>query len=451
MPPPPPRTMTAINNKLGDDLLVEILIRSFPNPKPACRSKLVCKQWNSLISDPILFNRRFVSHHKSSNEASPPPLIVTPSPPSTTFRHHYPSLSFLPVPDQLGPHFKVWDSFNDLLLCGFWGDGINKVRGLLGRFYFVCNPFTKQWVALPLAPERPSGWWMDTFVAWLACEPVNSTTLDLGGGGDDHGLQSYYYFEYRFRVVCMYLQQQQNRDMRADVFCSESGGWTSKALDRPLGDEIINKPCRGRVFYEFTRIDRVPRYDVNFSFLTLFVVSPFTLDAHRTRTTTDHGSLVFPDPTILRILVSQGVLHVVLLELEPKGCSRNALTVWRLEEGGESWRKLHEVVLLKEAVVSSNYDLERCFRVGLHPQKPEIVYLYFDEVGDRENVSILSYDLTGTGEVEFVDEYRRGWKAFQPKVSCWHTLIPRYEELRGGYDESYNYLLQAKQKEWIQM
>ncbi|CAI0412582.1 unnamed protein product [Linum tenue] len=61
--------MTAIN-KLGDDLLVEILIRSFPNPKPACRSKLVCKRWRSLIAHPVIFNRRFVAHHKTSNEAS---------------------------------------------------------------------------------------------------------------------------------------------------------------------------------------------------------------------------------------------------------------------------------------------------------------------------------------------------------------------------------------------
>ncbi|CAI0412485.1 unnamed protein product, partial [Linum tenue] len=232
--------MTAIN-KLGDDLLVEILIRSFPNPKPACRSKLVCKRWRSLISHPVIFNRRFVAHHKTSNEASPPPFIVTPSPPSTTFRHHYPSLTFLPVPDQLGPHFRVWDSFNDLLLCGFWGDGIDKARGLLGRFYLVCNPFTKQWVALPLAPERPFGG-TDTFVAWLACEPVNSTTLDLGGG-DRRGLRSHY-FEYRFRVVCMYLQQ--HREMRADVFCSESGEWTTLLPPPPtmaainkLGDDLL--------------------------------------------------------------------------------------------------------------------------------------------------------------------------------------------------------------------
>ncbi|CAN0900071.1 hypothetical protein LINGRAHAP2_LOCUS20626, partial [Linum grandiflorum] len=39
-------------SELEDDLLVEILILSFPNPKSASRCQAVCKQWNSLISSP---------------------------------------------------------------------------------------------------------------------------------------------------------------------------------------------------------------------------------------------------------------------------------------------------------------------------------------------------------------------------------------------------------------
>ncbi|CAL1391046.1 unnamed protein product [Linum trigynum] len=75
MVPPPP-----LISKLGDDLLVEILIRGLLNPRLACRSKLVCKQWSSLISSPS-FNRRFVSHRQSRSAGEPP---LTPS--------------FLPVP-----------------------------------------------------------------------------------------------------------------------------------------------------------------------------------------------------------------------------------------------------------------------------------------------------------------------------------------------------------------
>ncbi|CAL1369233.1 unnamed protein product [Linum trigynum] len=100
-------------SKLGDDLVKEILIRSFPNPRSACRSKPVCKRWNSLISH-ARSNRRcgFVSHHRSNNDGQPPLLLCKDNP--------LPSLiSFLPVPDEFRSSFVVWDSFKDLILCGF--------------------------------------------------------------------------------------------------------------------------------------------------------------------------------------------------------------------------------------------------------------------------------------------------------------------------------------------
>ncbi|CAI0412802.1 unnamed protein product [Linum tenue] len=131
-------------SQLGDDLLVQILIR-LPDPRPACRCKSVCKRWNSLISTPS-FNRRFVHHHRSSN-------------------HHLPDdqkelqsiiLSFLPpMPSKIGARFKVLDCFKDLVLCGFWDVDYDNSEQC--RSYLVCNPFTKQWMALPLAPEKAKG------------------------------------------------------------------------------------------------------------------------------------------------------------------------------------------------------------------------------------------------------------------------------------------------------
>ncbi|CAI0472741.1 unnamed protein product [Linum tenue] len=114
-------------SKLGDDLLEEVLIRSFPNPRSACRSKPVCKRWNTLISN-ARFNRRFVSHHHHHDRngaESPPPRIILLSKDDPL-----PSLlsCFLPVPDGLRSHFIIWDSFEDLLLCGF-----QKTRGELGQ------------------------------------------------------------------------------------------------------------------------------------------------------------------------------------------------------------------------------------------------------------------------------------------------------------------------------
>ncbi|CAI0400223.1 unnamed protein product [Linum tenue] len=66
-------------SKLGDDLVEEILIRNFPNLRSACRSKPVCKRWNSLISH-ARSNRRFMSNHRSNNDGQPPLLLCKENP-----------------------------------------------------------------------------------------------------------------------------------------------------------------------------------------------------------------------------------------------------------------------------------------------------------------------------------------------------------------------------------
>ncbi|CAI0546394.1 unnamed protein product [Linum tenue] len=101
---------------LGDDLLGEILIR-LPDTKSAFRCKPVCKRWRSLISSPS-FSRRFVSHHQSTGEAR--------TSASSYGRRQRPA--------------------------------IDKNCSELGRTYVLCNPFTKQWMALPLAPEKAVGY-----------------------------------------------------------------------------------------------------------------------------------------------------------------------------------------------------------------------------------------------------------------------------------------------------
>ncbi|CAI0377855.1 unnamed protein product, partial [Linum tenue] len=73
-------------SKLGDDLLVQVLLR-VPEARFACCCKLVCKLWNYLIFDPYLI-RCFVSHHQRRNGGE---ALLRPSDSI---------LSFLPVPDE---------------------------------------------------------------------------------------------------------------------------------------------------------------------------------------------------------------------------------------------------------------------------------------------------------------------------------------------------------------
>ncbi|CAI0547756.1 unnamed protein product [Linum tenue] len=136
---PPPTTMIG---KLGDDLLVEILVRSFPDPKSAFRCKAVCKRWSSLILSPC-FNRRMISHHQN--------VKLHPKELQSAI------LSLLPpMPSRVGGSLKVLDCYKDLVLCGFWD--VNQDNGEHSRSYLICNPFTKQWVALPLAPRKLDGY-----------------------------------------------------------------------------------------------------------------------------------------------------------------------------------------------------------------------------------------------------------------------------------------------------
>ncbi|CAI0476061.1 unnamed protein product [Linum tenue] len=191
-------------SKLGNDLLAEILIR-LPNPRSACQSKVVCKLWRSLISDPC-FSRRFLSHHQRMNKPAPPQLLLLSDDRESVV------LRFLPTPHPLKR--EVFDCFKDLLLCGLGEVGDRHSNAELARSYLICNPFTKQWIALPLAPERPVG--LTELCARLVCEPLISDSLDLGGG-----------YEYRFRVVCIY---QDRNSMKLDVFSSDSGKWNKEAL-----------------------------------------------------------------------------------------------------------------------------------------------------------------------------------------------------------------------------
>ncbi|CAI0412470.1 unnamed protein product [Linum tenue] len=116
---------------------MEILIR-LPDPRSACRCKIVCQLWRSVISD-ASFNRRFVSHRQ----------IMTPGDLKSVV------LSFLPpMPNGVKDRdaLRVLHCDKDLVLCGFWDKACDD--GEYSRSYLVCNPFTKQWHGLPLAPRK---------------------------------------------------------------------------------------------------------------------------------------------------------------------------------------------------------------------------------------------------------------------------------------------------------
>ncbi|CAI0395857.1 unnamed protein product [Linum tenue] len=213
---------------LGDDLLLQILILVL-ELRSVFRCKSVCKRWNSLISDPY-FSRRFSSHHKSTASCyGEPPLLPFNDPEST--------LSFIPVPHELKDRFVVMDSFKDLLLCGF----VDSENSEAHRSYIVCNPFSKQWIALPLVPKRCVEY--EKVVARLVCEPVYSCDLNLADDDGDGCPQGLSYSEYRFCVVRLFETWTAGyiRNTKLDVFCSESGRWKTDALTAHRNRSGLNK------------------------------------------------------------------------------------------------------------------------------------------------------------------------------------------------------------------
>ncbi|CAL1376730.1 unnamed protein product [Linum trigynum] len=381
-------------SKLGDDLLFEILIR-LPNPRSACRSKAVCKQWRSLVSKPC-FSRRFLSHHQSKNKPPPPKLILSADS----------LLSFLPVPGLLpDEEFVVFDCFKDLLLCGFR----SRANPQLARSYLLCNPFTEQWVALPLAPERPV--WLRRVSARLVCEPLISDSHDLGGG-----------YDYRLRVVFIY---QDRNSVKLDMFCSESGEWTKEAgvvegYRLRLMHDVVS--CNGVLYASYLRAE-----DEDSMLYSPLIVgfNPFRPDIPLTRIDVSPLSNL----EFWNMSISQGALHLAVFEhIKPM-----VLSVWRLKEDGKHWRKVYEGPV--KSSPGDDYNFGNLYVPTLHPEKPEIAFFTHTDQDDKK--CRLSCNVGSGGELEFVSKitrYFNGWRVFEPKVHCWPTPIPRYQKLRARYD-----------------
>ncbi|KAF9609944.1 hypothetical protein IFM89_019347 [Coptis chinensis] len=145
-----------------EELILEILIRA--HAKTLFRSKCVCKNWQSLISDQSFINR-YIKRSKSL----PPSLtgffyrtgnIVDPNDDghvkflstgslndTNDLNVLNKGLSFL---SEINGSVYVVDSNNGLLLCAKKPklSGLDYVSST-PICYFVCNPVTKQWVALP--------------------------------------------------------------------------------------------------------------------------------------------------------------------------------------------------------------------------------------------------------------------------------------------------------------
>ncbi|XP_055959590.1 putative F-box protein At3g16210 [Mercurialis annua] len=221
---------------VGDDLLCEILIRIPYKSAFAC--KTVCKRWLLLISDPYFITRSVAFHHlrrqEQQAEDNQPAL----------------SLEFLPLYRIKKGPINVVGSCNGLFLC-IYGFNFHREFGFASapsRFAsFVCNPFTRQWAAIPGPPRVPA-------CMGFICDPyyeINEQVCINSGC--------------KFKVVAVPRFNAQTGDtteFHVDVFSSETGKWaeviassTEKIVRLSWHTRHRVSVCRKKMFWlTWTRI-----------------------------------------------------------------------------------------------------------------------------------------------------------------------------------------------------
>ncbi|CAN6545724.1 unnamed protein product [Malus baccata var. baccata] len=188
---------------LPDPLLVEILCQ-LPCSKVVFQCKSVSKRWLRLISDPS-FLRRFLCVQRVQQKPILSTLVILAfsdveghkTEVFTTSKHPLfqssnLSLSFLPCfGDKEDREPVVVATYNDLILC--------CATNRLGGDYYICNPYTKQWVAFPPAPQVHNGEVAPLGVGFM-CDPYyNSSSREDGSSTSFDIIQLN--TEYRWTIV----------------------------------------------------------------------------------------------------------------------------------------------------------------------------------------------------------------------------------------------------------
>ncbi|XP_004292609.1 PREDICTED: putative F-box/kelch-repeat protein At4g22430 [Fragaria vesca subsp. vesca] len=184
-------------NDLPEILLVEIFCR-LPC-KFALRCKCVCKSWSTLVSDPYFDSRRAL-YLRNNCDNDQVLMFVSRSFTSGYFKtelftiskQSHQGLNVKPLDLDPRSHFRfhrVVAAYNDLILLCYYHTFDQEQH-----IYYICNPTTKQWVALPSAPPCEE----EVHVANVGfacdsdnrcCKVVRILALGLNFGTDKLGVQ----------------------------------------------------------------------------------------------------------------------------------------------------------------------------------------------------------------------------------------------------------------------
>ncbi|PQQ17654.1 hypothetical protein Pyn_33286 [Prunus yedoensis var. nudiflora] len=211
---------------LPDVVLMEILCR-LPSYKFVSHCKCVSKRWCSLISDPY-FISRCASLQREYNHQETPIILINQT------RELLNRMS-----DPLKPFFErlvkfygliqepeVAGAYNDLLLC-YAGEYHE-------RNYYICNPFTQQWIALPPTPPCHEKTFSIPEGFMCALPYYNNNITDAAKDNNPNNIAQLN-TNYRCKVVRLISPRHgiESSKFKVQIFSSETGEWKESIVSSP--------------------------------------------------------------------------------------------------------------------------------------------------------------------------------------------------------------------------
>ncbi|KAL6278403.1 hypothetical protein ACE6H2_022004 [Prunus campanulata] len=389
---------------LPDHILVEILCR-LPQ-KFTSQYKCVSKNWYLLISDPYFFRRFLCIQHERQNTIKHTLIFSDDTDRKTDFfsieeqlglhskhRRKF-SFSFLPCYGATGREPLVVGTYKDLVCCcATW---YNQ------RDYYICNPYTKQWVALPPTPRCHK-----EVRAGFICNPKHQNDDDDIDIGDRKQESNRYRYKIVQIIIPMVNYATPNFQFNLQMFCSESGKWTEAVALSP--QNFVSLSADAGVAHNGMLYWRGHDF--------IFGLDPFSNDNPNTR----------------RLRMCQLFVYYTL-----DGRNHHGVSIWELKdddhdhEANNKWCLVH--IVYTDQIVSETPLMSRYKNVGFgertimvqdfDPNNEHVLYL---QLFNRQ----VMYDLrTRTLEVVMLWPFSAivclGKRVFTFVIPWWPTLQHQY-------------------------
>ncbi|PON64150.1 F-box domain containing protein [Parasponia andersonii] len=410
-----------------DDLLVEIFIR-LPDIRSVIRCGAVCKRWFSLITSIHFRRQKLLRHH--SHQSLPFTFII---------RHGWCAKLTVPLCEYFPKESLILHGGGLESSCGGGGGVVgggtyldflpwrnvwlhSSCDDLLllslerGKQFMICNPFTKQWLQLPL-PQTPVDLTpFDPFGlghGGLVCKPNNRRQQQ----------QLLKLDQYSYKVMLIweiYTDVNTNvSDFRTITFCSETGKWSSALGSLPFPRELTYNPpvvCNGMLHWLTLDLDESTVHGI-------LAFDPFKDAGHPEYL----RSIEFPSGLVQeagqshQALVRLGLVCGRLRLSQLLVTQRNgfALKVWELNyddgvnDGGDDhdgmWTLVHDIRV-------KSWTDDRLYVFAFHPYDGNVLFVLFDK---RD---IYQYDI-GEEKMEQMGQLPNGGERTFPARLRNYTLV----------------------------